>query len=251
MQPNNLEIWEALGKTDPAHTKKFQRAGGFKGTAMKPIWIVKRMTEHFGPCGKGWGINAPTFHVEHTAEVSVVYCTVSIWWETPQNVIFGVGGDSVRKQFQSGEFVDDEAFKKAFTDAVNNALKYLGVGADVHMGQFDDNKYVQQVKAEFEQEAREVVAGKYASAAHMKRELAALDVDLVDCRTVAHVNECAKAWKAKMDAENWPLVTETDDEANYRNQVRYRFEDKRREMSMIDEGDTPALSVRNPLMAGE
>jgi hypothetical protein len=234
MNDANMQIWNALGKTDPVHTKKFQRAGGFKGTAMKPIWIIKRMTEQFGPCGQGWGINAPTFQVEHTPDVSVVYCTASIWWEDRQNVIYGVGGDQVRKQFNSGEFVDDEAFKKAFTDAVNNALKYLGVGADIHMGQFDDNKYVAEIKAEFEREAHEAATAatfaKYASAAHMKRELATLDVDLVDCHSSADVNRCAVAWKAKMDGENWPPVTEPDDEANFRNQVRYRFEDKRKEL---------------------
>src|SRR5690554_2076086 len=35
---NNLDLWNRLGKTDPAHTKKFSRAGGFKGTAIKPIY---------------------------------------------------------------------------------------------------------------------------------------------------------------------------------------------------------------------
>ena len=45
----------------------------------------------------------------------------------------------------------DEAFKMAYTDAVGNALKYLGVSADVHMGRFDDNKYVQGLEKEFAQ----------------------------------------------------------------------------------------------------
>ena len=45
---------------------------------------------------------------------------------------------------------DDEAFKKAYTDALSNAMKFIGVAADVHMGLFDDNKYVQQVRGEFE-----------------------------------------------------------------------------------------------------
>jgi hypothetical protein len=55
----NLRYWNALGKTDPAHTKGFKRAGGFSGTAIKPIWITQRLTELFGPCGSGWGFEAP------------------------------------------------------------------------------------------------------------------------------------------------------------------------------------------------
>ena len=41
-EPDNLRVWNALAKTDPAQTKGFSRAGGFKGTAVKPMWVIKR-----------------------------------------------------------------------------------------------------------------------------------------------------------------------------------------------------------------
>lgn len=154
----NLRIWKALGKTDPAHTKQFSRAGGFKGTAIKPIWITQRLTEQFGPCGEGWGIDEPQFQVVHGDNREVlVYCTVSCWHGTPQNKLYGVGGDKVVTHIKANPQYnrperwenDDEAFKKAFTDAVNNAFKFVGVGADVHMGLFDDSKYVREVAEEF------------------------------------------------------------------------------------------------------
>jgi hypothetical protein len=53
---DNLALWDRLGKTDPKHTKGFSRAGGFKGTAIKPIYTTQKMTEEFGPAGKGWGM---------------------------------------------------------------------------------------------------------------------------------------------------------------------------------------------------
>jgi hypothetical protein len=147
----NLRIWDTLGKTDPAHTKQFSRAGGFKGTAIKPIWITKRLTEQFGPCGEGWGIGEPKFQVETTlGGETLVYCTVSCWHGSLENRLFGVGGDKVVTHRRDGTvFCDDEAFKKAFTDAVGNAFKFIGVGADVHMGLFEDSKYLAEVKAEF------------------------------------------------------------------------------------------------------
>ena len=146
---NKKDLWDKLSKTDPAHTKSFNRSGGFKGTAIKPQWVVMRLTEEFGPCGLGWGINRPEFQVVPAGAEVMVYCTVSCWHGTLDNILWGVGGDKVSTSRQSGMFNDDEAFKKAFTDAIMNAFKFLGVAADVHMGLFDDSKYVQEVKADF------------------------------------------------------------------------------------------------------
>ncbi|MCE2841189.1 MAG: hypothetical protein LW689_06190 [Novosphingobium sp.] len=156
MSDKNTRFWDALGKTDPKHTKGFSRAGGFKGTALKPIWIVKRLTETFGPVGEGWGTEEPQFTLVHGQDGEVmVYCHVRCWHTKPGQFFYGVGGDKVVTKRSSGQlFHDDEAFKKAFTDAVNNAFKYVGVGADVHMGQFEDSKYLDQVGAEFAAEAK-------------------------------------------------------------------------------------------------
>lgn len=170
---SNTRIWDALGKTDPAHTKGFKRAGGFTGTALKPMWAWQRLTDYFGPCGLGWGMYEPTFQVVpgNNNEV-LVYCTVAGWYADGEGLpsqVFGVGGDKVVTHIKANEQYkrperwenDDEAFKKAYTDALMNAFKFVGVGADVHMGMFDDNKYVQQMEREFsappepKQEARE------------------------------------------------------------------------------------------------
>ena len=145
----NTKIWVAVCKTDPQHTKPFSRAGGFKGTAIKPIWTVKRLTEQFGPVGMGWGMGEPSFTVVPSGEEILVYCTVTCWHTERANTFVGVGGDKVTAKRSSGPFNDDEAFKKAFTDAVGNAFKFVGFGADVHIGQFEDSKYVQDVTEEF------------------------------------------------------------------------------------------------------
>jgi len=184
---DNLSIWKSLGRTDPKHTKPFKRAGGFKGTAIKPIWCEQRMTEEFGPCGKGWGIEEPSFQVVpgHNDEV-LVYCTVSLWWRDGGEVhsLHGVGGDKVVTYIRGAEYVDgqtgerktreprwendDEAFKKAFTDAIGNAMKHLGMAADVHMGLFDDSKYVKEAREEFAEEEREAAKAKAETAAQPK-----------------------------------------------------------------------------------
>lgn len=146
---SNTDLWDRLGKTDPAHTKAFQRAGGFKGTAIKPMWSYHRMTEEYGPCGVGWGIGEPSFKIIEAGGEVLVYCIASVWHGKRENVVYGVGGDKALAKFSSGLKTDDEALKKAFTDGVTNALKMIGVGADVHMGLFDDSKYVSEMKAEY------------------------------------------------------------------------------------------------------
>lgn len=162
--PSNTALWDALGKTDPKHTKSFKRAGGFSGTALKPQWAIRRLTEQFGPCGKGWAPDMPQFQVVPGDNREVlVYCTVSAWYMDGPNrcVVHGVGGDKIVSHIKANQQYnrperwenDDEAFKKAFTDALMNAFKFVGVGADIHMGQFDDSKYVAAVAREFEAEA--------------------------------------------------------------------------------------------------
>jgi hypothetical protein len=42
--------------------------------------------------------------------------------------------------------LDDDAPKKAMTDALTKGLSHLGVSADVFLGLYDDNKYVQSLK---------------------------------------------------------------------------------------------------------
>ncbi len=47
------------------------------------------------------------------------------------------------KNGEPGRFdTDEEAWKKSLTGALTNAANEVGVGADVHLGLFDDSKYV-------------------------------------------------------------------------------------------------------------
>jgi hypothetical protein len=260
-------LWDRLGRTDPAHTKAFTRGGGFKGTAIKPMWSYRRMTEEFGPIGQGWGIYEPSFQVvPGTDGETLVYCTVSIWYEKPEQRSWGVGGDKVIAKFSSGTKSDDEAFKKAFTDAITNALKMIGVGADVHMGMFDDSKYVNEVGAEFRADKQdkqkpaspidprsqtgvsEGETNKPASAAQQKRALIDIENDMLDCETIAAVNKCAGGWKHIAQRDGWSK--------DYITEAAKKFEARRKILQEADvfPGDLPPSvqsELRNhPLNAG-
>lgn len=190
---DKTDLWDRLGKTDPAHTKSFQRAGGFKGTAIKPMFSYRRMTEEFGPCGTGWGINEPSFQVVSAADEVLVFCTVSIWHGARENIVYGVGGDKPAGKNRNGTFTDDEAFKKAFTDAVTNALKLIGVGADVHMGLFDDSKYVNAMREEFsdQRESHRDETVQILTVDAQRKIFAELQQQIAECASV----ESLKRWK--------------------------------------------------------
>jgi hypothetical protein len=162
---DNLALWESLQATDPKYTKPFKSAGGFSGTAVNGTYILKRLTEAFGPCGKGWRFVVDDDRVEegHTlksgdkARLHIVrghleYLVEARWCETsPQ---FGqtmlVGENKYRT------FTDEEAPKKSITDCISKCAVLLGIAADVHLGMFDDNKYVNQRKAEEAAESKAV-----------------------------------------------------------------------------------------------
>ena len=225
----NTKLWDILGRTDPAHTKAFTRGGGFKGTAIKPMWSYRRMTEEFGPCGQGWGVGEPVFQVVPATEGEMlVYCTASIWYGEEKSTVYGVGGDKVVGKNKYGLSSDDEAFKKAFTDAVTNALKLIGVGADVHMGMFDDNKYVNTMREEFS----EAPAPKPTRHA-LRKDIGNITKpdrwdeflrDVADCNSISMLNKCALEWSVVADAQGW-----ADGELGWRTVAKEEI-NKRREV---------------------
>ena len=140
----NLEIWNFLEKTNPDHTKSAPSSYGKKITTIDAMHQIKNMTAAFGPVGKGWTYEAKYHYTDKLvfAEVKIKYCLDSQWRE--YGPVCSVAPLGHRK---GG--LDDEAPKKAMTDAMTKAFSHLGLNADIFLGKFDDNKYVQQMKQQF------------------------------------------------------------------------------------------------------
>ena len=144
----NLEIWNFLEKTNPAHTKQVRSDYGKMITTIDAMHQIKNMTAAFGPIGKGWTYEAKYHYTDKLvfAEVKIKYCLDSQWREYgPVCSVAPLGhtrGKNVGK-------LDTEAPKKAMTDALTKAFSHIGLCADIFLGQFDNNKYVQQMEQEF------------------------------------------------------------------------------------------------------
>jgi hypothetical protein len=108
--------------------------------------------------GIGWGTKEPTYRVIETTNEFAVYCIVECWYKDIDasgkesiGTLWGVGGDKVAvMRANSGLFTDDEAFKKAYTDAIGNAFVRLGTSADVYMGLFEDSKYLAATREHYD-----------------------------------------------------------------------------------------------------
>lgn len=165
----NLALWLHIWETDPGFTKSFSRTGGFKGTATNPTWLQMRATAVFGPKGIGWGTTELAVriegheHYEYTGEKGEVvqvpprkvwFTHLEFWYVHPVSGERGKvdqwGGTEFMGSNKYGPFIDDEAAKKSATDAMSKCMAAIGFAADVHLGMFDDNKYVADLAQKFQ-----------------------------------------------------------------------------------------------------
>ena len=138
---DNMRIWQAVEKTDPAHTKHVSQRGGF--TAINANYQIMQATKQFGPIGIGWGYVSgdPIFHD------TLLFVPVTLWCGDRSNTFGPMLGCEEWKSDKGR--VDSDASKKATTDAITKLLSQLGFSADVFLGKYDNQKYVEELAEEF------------------------------------------------------------------------------------------------------
>lgn len=152
---DTMRLWDQFKSTDPAHTKKVEF--GRKFTAIDAHWQIMRVTEVLGPVGLGWGYDV-THSVERLADDMILaVADVRLWTRQEGEIKAHYGPVRGTCEFyvknKSGRMqLDEDAPKKAMTDALTKGLSHLGVSADVFLGLFDDNRYVQKAARKWEAE---------------------------------------------------------------------------------------------------
>ena len=142
LPPDPTELWQSLEQTDPAYCKEFQRPGGFRGTAIDPMWRAKRLTEVLGPCGIGWGYEVIDDGIIGDKQ-PLHWCRIRFWfkWHDQLGEFQGYGCTPVMMKRRDGYIVDDEAPKKSLTDAVFSCASRVGMSADVWLQTHQEDKY--------------------------------------------------------------------------------------------------------------
>lgn len=143
--PLNLDLYKRVREVPPEGQKEIL-GGRLKGfTDINPMWRIKKLTEEFGICGIGWYteiIKQWSEKSEDSGEVAA-FVNINLYikqdgeWSKP---IAGTGGSKLIANEKKGLYLDDECFKKAYTDAIGVATKALGFGADIYW-QEDRTKY--------------------------------------------------------------------------------------------------------------
>jgi len=146
---DNLKLWDSVEKTNPLKTKN-AKIGSLNITAINATSQIKRATELFGSFGNKWGLKEITYEYIDIPDCKLALVGGVFYYpdgEFPLHTSIKVtfitnGGKGYLK-------IDDDFMKKAETDLITKALSRLGFNADVFMGLYDDNRYVEQMKVEF------------------------------------------------------------------------------------------------------
>lgn len=164
----NLTLWDRVAVTDPDFTKSFSTMDGFNGTAVSPIYNVKKATQAFGPVGIGWGyeivderyINGVPlgFDAEGNMWGTVIIhvLRLKLWYmlDGKRGEVTHFGQTTFVGKGEHGLFTDEDAPKKSLTDALGKCLSMLGFSADVYLGHYDDSKYVAAVQEKFKDKSK-------------------------------------------------------------------------------------------------
>ncbi len=124
--------------TTPDNAQKTIKGGRISGfTDINPMWRIKKLTEMFGACGDGWKIDIDDIKFNDGCDGQIaVLCRCSLQyklengeWSAP---LIGYGGNMFVVKERNGLYTDDEAVKKAVSDAIGSSCKLLGMSADIY-----------------------------------------------------------------------------------------------------------------------
>ena len=126
---DNLELWKTVEETDPGYVKRVEY-GERVFDAVDAYYRLKLATELWGPYGSTWGL----YNIEYRFHNEFTILKADF-------------------RYPGGEFpisnsikIRSDFIKIIETDTITKAMSRLGFCADVYMGRFEDDKYVNEVK---------------------------------------------------------------------------------------------------------
>ncbi len=162
---DNMLIWNQVEQTDPDMTDKVA-FGAFKFTSIDAMYQIKRTTEVLGPCGLGWGIRNQNFEMltvdPADPHYNLMLYTAQLWYKIDgQEGSLDIAADiELFENTKNGWKRVSDPMKKVRTDALTKGLSWLGFSADVFMGRFDDQKYIQKLQQEKRAEQMRLERGR-------------------------------------------------------------------------------------------
>lgn len=148
---DNLALWNRVEKTNPAHTKD-AKIGQLSIKAINAQSQIKEATKQFGTYGNTWGLKNLKYSFMDIGTTKMAMLGAEFYYPDGEFEIHTTLKIAYMTQDANGYLkIDDDFMKKMETDVTTKALSKLGFNADVFMGLYDDNRYVNQMKEEFKQ----------------------------------------------------------------------------------------------------
>lgn len=197
-QATKVDLWESAERTDPTFTKENKYATG-GSTSINTTYMFKRATEIFGPVGIGWGYEivgdtitdgatktygpqeSPKTMVDkiHTLHIRFWYVQDGKRGEFDQ---YG-HTDFVTLSSKGIVHTESEPQKKSLSDAIKKSLSMLGFSADIFLGLYDDQQYVESVRRDIRADGAEEKIDREAEKVVEYREWVESQIELINGAT--------------------------------------------------------------------
>ena len=135
---DNLKLWNAVCETPPKYTRLVE-FGKRKFTNINSQYQIMEATGQWGLYGAAWGMKDLDWGMIRNGAGDPLEVTLdAVFWYPGGE--FPISSD---ESYRAG----NDIRKKLLTDATTKALSKLGFSADVFLGCYDDNKYVNALRA--------------------------------------------------------------------------------------------------------
>ena len=150
---DNMRHWERFADIDPKFTKAIT-GKAYKGTSPNPQYVIKCLTEIFGPVGEGFGWEVVREDFTPLGDEILHWCRIKFWHTDRSNAFDSYGQTKALMKTKNGLMSDEDAPKKSLTDAIIKAASHVGIASNIFLGRWDDQKYVAEVNAEYRGQER-------------------------------------------------------------------------------------------------
>lgn len=141
---DNLKLWKSVEKTNPNYTKNANVKGN-KITSISPQFQIMNATEQFGVYGVTWGFRE--MNIDYSLkDIGLVSFKATFYF--PNGEFQTINSIQLYKD-NANTKIDDNFAKKLETDTLTKCLSKLGFNADIFLGKFEDIRYTEELKAEF------------------------------------------------------------------------------------------------------
>lgn len=130
--PDNLDLWNRFADIDPKFTKPIT-GKPYRGTSPNPHYIIKCLTEMFGPVGQGFGWEVTAEGFQPLGDEVLHWCRIRFWHGDGKG-FDAYGQTKALMKTKSGMMSDEDAPKKSLTDAITKAAAQIGVASNIFLG---------------------------------------------------------------------------------------------------------------------